>query len=469
MCTLLNAPCKLTNWSHLHALGNQPCTLQCANTPVCVSVLQHTPNADARTRARAGQLPVLHVGGVAFAQSAAQLRYAGRLAGLYPVGSDPINHVAALRVDELVETALEVLNKAPNSEDQAKKQELRAEYASGHMTKLLGLLEQRIDENKGPAGRGWSAGAEMTIADVAVFTTVRLIHEGQFDFVGPDFVSAASFPGVAGVCRRFRALPQVEERYGPAPVAAAAAKGVAGLQQPVPKAKKASNALPPPELRTYADNAALGKTVPANLMETLQYVAVKGSAAQPPSAAAPAFTWTHCKPAMVVFWASYAEGDHLVLEACSEIGNSVEAGYVMQTVAISCDPKKELVETFAAAPPVAVNLPLAFDPNRTVRSAFELAAAAPVGVSTVFLVSDEGTIVWTESFSQMHSVGEGQLAAQVKRMCTGVDLIDNGPKPARGGGKAGGAGSSAGADEDELSDLEMSDDVPSDDSDGLLF
>ena len=65
----------------------------------------------------AGQLPVLHVEGASFAQSAAQLRYAGRVAGLYPVGGDTVDHLAALRVDELVETALEVLNKAPNAED----------------------------------------------------------------------------------------------------------------------------------------------------------------------------------------------------------------------------------------------------------------------------------------------------------------------------------------------------------------
>lgn len=68
-----------------------------------------------------GQLPILHVGDACFAQSAAQLRYAGRLAGLYPIGDDNTDHLAALAVDEVVETALEILNKAPNSEDQAKK------------------------------------------------------------------------------------------------------------------------------------------------------------------------------------------------------------------------------------------------------------------------------------------------------------------------------------------------------------
>lgn len=231
-------------------------------------------------------------------------------------------------------------------------------------------------------------------------------------------------------------------RYGPLPAAAAvgaggAAAGSAKPAAPLKARKQASNVLPSPEWRTYSDNAALGKVMSANIMDTLQYVAAAAAAASGDGAAAAAtaataFAWEQFKPALVVFWASYAEGDHSVLEACSEIGNSVEAGFVMQTVAISCDAKKELVETFAAAPPVTVNIPLAFDPERTVRTAFQLAAATPVGVSTVFLVNGEGVIVWKESFSQMHPVADGQLAAQVLRMCTGADLVSNGPKPASG-------------------------------------
>lgn len=76
-----------------------------------------------------------------------------------------------------------------------------------------------------------------------------------------------------------------------------------------------------------------------------------------------------------------------------------------------------------------------------------------------------------ESVSQMRPVKDGQRRAQVNSLCTGADLIDDEPEPAAvagGGGSAGGGGGGKGA-ADELSDLEMSDDVPSDDSDGLLL
>lgn len=353
------------------------------------------------------------------------------------------------------------------------RQELRTEYANGHLAKLLGLIEQRIEENRGPAGRGWCAGAEMTIADVALFSTVRIIQEGQFDFVAAEMI-AGGYPGVAKLCSRIRSLPQVEERYGPAPptakakaAAAAEAAKAAVPARPAPKAtvggrgRGGANVLPAPEHRTYSDHSALGKAMPP--METLQFVGKESG-----------FAWEPFKPAMVVFWASYAEGDHLVLEACSEIANGTAEQIVMQTVAISCDAKKGLVETFAAAAdagkaPIKVNLPLAFDPERAVRSAFQLAAGGEsVGVSTVFLINGEGLIVWKETFSQMHPVADGQLGAQVNLLCTGADLIDNGPKPAAAAGGSGSSGGGKGA-ADELSDLEMSDDVPSDDSDGLLF
>ena len=112
-------------------------------------------------------------------QSAAILRYAGRVAGLYPV--DP---AAALAVDEVLELVAELMNKAPQAADRGTKQKLRQAFAEGHMARLFGLIEQRVAEHS----PGWSAGPEITVADLALFCVCELITTGQFDHVDRGLV-----------------------------------------------------------------------------------------------------------------------------------------------------------------------------------------------------------------------------------------------------------------------------------------
>jgi hypothetical protein len=80
-----------------------------------------------------------------------------------------------------------------------------------------------------------------------------------------------------------------------------------------------------------------------------------------------------------------------------------------------------------------------------------------VGPSTVILVDGGGTIVWREQFSQYHAVQDGQLAVQIKRLLAGAPLVRNGPRPVQ----------ETEADADPVGDFDS--DVPTDDSDGLLF
>ena len=83
-------------------------------------------------------LPVLGVDGKEFTQSLAQLRYAGKKAGLYPTAD-----VDALAVDEILDITQDILTRSPSDSDENVKLKKRAEYAApgGKMHSLVSLLE----------------------------------------------------------------------------------------------------------------------------------------------------------------------------------------------------------------------------------------------------------------------------------------------------------------------------------------
>eukprot|EP00039_Didymoeca_costata_P029765 m.26304 g.26304 ORF g.26304 m.26304 type:complete len:178 (-) comp7782_c0_seq2:943-1476(-) len=108
------------------------------------------------------QLPILKYNDTIFTQSAAQLRFAGRLANLYPI--DPVRQLA---VDEITEILLDILNKAPQSDDIKKKKRLREEYTEKHIKKSLAYVEQRIISHDCI----WSAGSNISIA--GMYTSFR--------------------------------------------------------------------------------------------------------------------------------------------------------------------------------------------------------------------------------------------------------------------------------------------------------
>jgi len=354
-----------------------------------------------------GQLPVLTVDGAAYAQSAAQLRFAGKLAQLYPADA-----VEQLKVDEVLETVLEVLNKAPQSVDDGKKKALREQYAATHMRRLLALVDRRIAAHES----GWSAGA-FSIADLAVFTTCNLISSGQFDHVGPDYCE--QFAGVAGLCSRVAAIPKVWAYYNRLEGDAAT------YANPNPGGEKP---LPPAQLRTWDDDAALGKPLPA--LDSLElYNATAGFAAAAGSGA----------PTLVVFWANYAEGDYQTVVAASSLKHRFPP---LRIVGISSDASKDEVEKFvgkigtslpeANVPTLRVDFPLAYDPGRAVKAAFQkVAAMTSISPSTVFLADAAGVIVWKERFSASHLLEKGQLQEQIQRLLSGAPLVSNGPAPVK--------------------------------------
>ena len=142
-------------------------------------------------------LPILGVDGKEFTQSLAQLRYAGKKAGLYPTAD-----VDALAVDEILDITQDILTQSPSDSDENVKLKKRAEYAApgGKMHSLVSLLEQRATETDSP----WMVGQEMSVADLAVFFSVlKMLRDGDFDGVQADYIDA--FPKLAAL---EKALPE---------------------------------------------------------------------------------------------------------------------------------------------------------------------------------------------------------------------------------------------------------------------
>eukprot|EP01061_Rhynchopus_euleeides_P029948 TRINITY_DN495_c0_g1_i7.p2 TRINITY_DN495_c0_g1~~TRINITY_DN495_c0_g1_i7.p2 ORF type:complete len:214 (+),score=111.95 TRINITY_DN495_c0_g1_i7:131-772(+) len=130
------------------------------------------------------QLPLLYVDGKQYGQSLAQLRYLGKLAGLYP--EDPL---VALEVDELVDyvqDAFAPLSKSFAIQDEAEKQKVRAEAVAegGDVHKWLAYLDKRLE------GKKYAVGDALTVADVVLFTQLQPLRSGWLDGVPKDCLDA---------------------------------------------------------------------------------------------------------------------------------------------------------------------------------------------------------------------------------------------------------------------------------------
>eukprot|EP00047_Mylnosiga_fluctuans_P001419 m.220230 g.220230 ORF g.220230 m.220230 type:complete len:207 (-) comp10339_c0_seq1:43-663(-) len=181
---------------------------------------------------------------------------------------------------------------------------------------------------------------------------------------------------------------------------------------------------PPAAFTTYEDDAALGKAAPS--LATLKYLQ-----GEPIDFAAKKLT-------LVLFWAKFAEGDYTVICDVSKLKQKYAEN--IQVVGVSVDPAEEHVAKFItklgkAMPEVSVtsleaDFALAFDVDKTVRTAFQkVAAVSSIGPSNIFVVDATGNIVWREQFGQKHRLYQGQLEAQLNHLLNGTPLIQNGPKP----------------------------------------
>jgi glutathione S-transferase len=128
-----------------------------------------------------GQVPTLDVDGVQFTQCDAIVRYAGKLAGLYP--TDPLQ---ALYCDEVMYVVEEAgVKMGPTFRMSGEEQKAaRLALVNGSMPVYLAWLATRLQAQGGE----FFADGRLTVADLKVFVDVRALNSGRFDHVPADLV-----------------------------------------------------------------------------------------------------------------------------------------------------------------------------------------------------------------------------------------------------------------------------------------
>jgi len=150
-------------------------------------------------------MPVLEVDGKAIAHSNTILRYAGKLAGLYPK-----DDWQATLCDEAMDAAEDIGTKIGNTmalgPDEKKK--AREELASGPIPRFLEQLQARLKA----AGGEYFADKRLTVADLKVFIWVRWLKSGALDFVPKDLPERHA-PLLVQHLNRVSGHPKVAEYY----------------------------------------------------------------------------------------------------------------------------------------------------------------------------------------------------------------------------------------------------------------
>jgi len=151
-----------------------------------------------------GGIPTLDIDGVTYGQSTALLRYAGRLAHLYP--SDPL---AALKVDEImdaVEDLVNVLVPSLRENDNDKKAAMRKALTETTLPPHLASLEKALARNKASP---FVTGSELTVGDLKLAPVLAWFTSGALDGIPKDI--ADSYPHLKAVREAVYANPKVQE------------------------------------------------------------------------------------------------------------------------------------------------------------------------------------------------------------------------------------------------------------------
>ncbi len=154
---------------------------------------EHVPPEQFHDRRAAGEfpfggLPVLDVetegGAVCAAQSNAILRFAGRLAGLYPV-DDPLQ---ALKVDEALDMGEDInclIGPSIHEQDAQKKTAMRKELAEETLPFWLACLERLLVAN---GSTGFIVGKGLTVADLKLYWIIDWLASGILDGIPESLV-----------------------------------------------------------------------------------------------------------------------------------------------------------------------------------------------------------------------------------------------------------------------------------------
>jgi len=171
-----------------------------------------------------GQLPFMNIEeNEPIAQSAAMLRYAGKLGNLYPSDS-----VQALKVDEIIGLQEDLSAKIgvtiyigmrPDAygypsdwaadEKAATQKKLRERMclADGDLMTMLNMFEGKLQKS----GTGFFVGDMPTVADCAFLPICRQLRSGRLDHLPTTILD--QFPNIVAFEIKMMAIPAVKEHY----------------------------------------------------------------------------------------------------------------------------------------------------------------------------------------------------------------------------------------------------------------
>eukprot|EP00299_Pterocystis_sp_00344_P012040 c5725_g1_i1.p1 GENE.c5725_g1_i1~~c5725_g1_i1.p1 ORF type:complete len:206 (-),score=44.60 c5725_g1_i1:23-640(-) len=145
------------------------------------------------------QLPVLKIGAETLPQSMAILRYAGRLASLYP--EDPF---LAARVDTVLDTFQDLVAKVYRETDPEKKEASRKQIAAEDIPLAFRYLESLLQKS----GSGFLVGQSLSIADLYAYTIINTLKSGILDHIPQNVLDP--FPQVLALHNIVASHPKVQ-------------------------------------------------------------------------------------------------------------------------------------------------------------------------------------------------------------------------------------------------------------------
>ena len=146
-----------------------------------------------------GQVPTFAIEGRTYAQSGAIARFAAKKAGLYPRDDD----LAALAIDEAVDTAQEFAGSVPQLADAEQKKVARGVWLEKKYPVFMAYFGRKVAASGGP----FLGGANLSLPDLLLYSSIDGIASGNWDFISPAVLDA--YPWVAAHRNAVRTHPAV--------------------------------------------------------------------------------------------------------------------------------------------------------------------------------------------------------------------------------------------------------------------
>eukprot|EP00808_Paulinella_micropora_P022830 g77595.t1 len=152
-----------------------------------------------------GVVPVLKVDGEQIGESAAMLRFAAKLAGLYPSCE-----VLALKADSIVdviEGCVSDLGPSMREKDDAKKKEMREATLTNKLKPLFEFLEKIYMEEKST----FLVGKALSTADLKLITLWEMMGTGNLDYIPPSEFD--QYVKVKEAIAAVKSMPKIKDFY----------------------------------------------------------------------------------------------------------------------------------------------------------------------------------------------------------------------------------------------------------------